>query len=86
MKYALTSVLSTAAVCAFLCAAPTSAYTLPRHGHAKAEQAQRYPTPYPPYQGYYAYPQGYYANVPGYSGNPMGGLSHPTGCANCPPL
>ena len=85
MKYALTPILSTAAVCGFLCAAPTSAYALVRHAHAKAEQAEHYPTLYPPYGGYYAYPRGYSAYVPGYPGGPVGGLSHPTGCANCPP-
>ncbi len=85
MKYGLTSILSTAAVCALLCAAPTSAYALVRHPHAKAEQAQRHSEPYPSQPGYYAYPSGYSAYIPGYAGNPMGGLSHPTGCANCPP-
>ena len=85
MKYAVTSVLSTAAVCALLCAAPTSAIALVRHGHAKAEQAQRYPTTYPPYQGYFAFPPGY-SDVPGDAGNPMGGLHHTTGCNNCPPI
>lgn len=85
MKYALTSILSTAAVCAFGCAgaAPTPAYALVRDEHAKAERAQHHPTPYPPHYGYTAYPPGYSAYVPG--GAPVGGLHHPTGCANCPP-
>jgi hypothetical protein len=85
MKYALTSILSTAAVCAFLCAALTSANALVRHAHAKAERTQHYPAPNPSYHGPYAYPPGYSAYVPGYPGGPVGGLHHPTGCGNCPP-
>lgn len=86
MKYALTPILSTAVVCAFLCAAPTSANALVRHAHAKAERAQHYPMPYPTYPGYYAYPPGYNAYVQGYPDGSVGGLHHPTGCNNCPPL
>ena len=85
MKYALTPILSTAAVCAFLCAAPTSANAFVRHAHAKVEQAQHYPMLYQPYHGYYAYPPGYYASVQGYPDGSVGGLHHPTGCNSCPP-
>ena len=83
-KYGLTPILSTAAVCAFLCGAPTSASALVRHHHAKAERNRHYPAPYLN-QGYSAYPPGYSTPVPSYQGGPVGGLHHPTGCANCPP-
>jgi hypothetical protein len=56
MKYALTSFVSTAAVCAFICAAPTSAFAIGADAHAHAPQV------YAPGYSYYA--PGYYAYVP----------------------